>query len=104
MKDYKLWTTHEDNYLRNNYGISSAESLAKDLGRSKCSVFNRAHLLGLQGKKKTGFYRMKDMDSHDIWLMQQLRNEGMNLKEIGEKFDLPIGCVRYLLREEINAA
>lgn len=42
------WTTEEDAMLRADYPGKRTEDVAKKLGRSMCSVFNRAQQLGLK--------------------------------------------------------
>lgn len=41
------WTTTDSRFLRDNYGIVTAEKIAKKLGRSKGAIYRRANREGL---------------------------------------------------------
>lgn len=68
----KIWTTNEDEYLKNNWGKDSIANIALKLGRSKQSINKRAtkHELMLtkeQLEKTTGIIRWtKDMEEYLI--------------------------------------
>lgn len=48
MADRKPWTTHDDQYLYDNYQTMTAEQVAGCLGRTRASVANRIAKLGLK--------------------------------------------------------
>lgn len=44
----RIWNKSDDDYLKANYSNKSSKEIAKNMGRSVCSVYGRANLLGLK--------------------------------------------------------
>ena len=47
-KTNKRWTKCEDNYLRDNFKLSSIDAMGEYLGRSSSAIQNRLYKLGLK--------------------------------------------------------
>nr|WP_256489659.1 HNH endonuclease signature motif containing protein [Dyella lutea] len=54
FRDRSQWTEVEDAVLRDRFPEELTADIARDLGRTKCQIYNRAHLLGLT--KSSAFY------------------------------------------------
>lgn len=55
-KQQKHWTLAEEQRLRELYGRMPASAIAAGLGRSKASIKNRVHILGLTKGENTGCF------------------------------------------------
>lgn len=75
MTPPRLWTRHDDQFLRRNAGIKYCGEIARELGRSKESVYHRANTLGVRLARKPKPKPQKKMPENFSALMQRCADE-----------------------------
>ena len=49
----RIWTTEEDEYIKNNFGNKTFSEMSEHIGCAITTVQNRARSLGLEFEKRT---------------------------------------------------
>ncbi len=88
----------EDSILRQYARTHTAAQIAVMLNRSRKSVTNRVHLLGISMiKNGDNHYAVKHSD-HDVELCRALHDEGLSVTEIADKMEIPQSYVSQIVR------
>lgn len=91
------FTRSEITLLRNLARSHTAQQIADMTGRSRRSIANKAFELGISMKKNgDAHYNVKHSD-HDIELCRALYDEGLPIREISEKMEIPANYLSNIL-------
>lgn len=85
----RRYTSEEINIIRRYAGIESASFIASLLGRSFYSVCRAARNNGISLTRYGDNCSFSVYSDEDVLLIRQLHDEGLSVKEISGKFDVP---------------
>lgn len=84
----RRFTRDEVNLIHSHAATHTAQQLGDMLGRTRRSIANKAHSLGISMKKRgDNHYNVKHSE-HDIELCRALFDDGMSVREISEKMEI----------------
>ncbi|MBM7607552.1 DNA-binding CsgD family transcriptional regulator [Lysinibacillus composti] len=88
----KPWRFNEINFLYENHKAMTYSEIAKKLNRSKPSIFNKCHTLGIKCLKEN-----KDLSYYFLYHGEEIRAEG-TIAQIAEKLNLSQKTIRFYSR------
>ena len=83
-----MYTASEDRFIKKHGSHMTAEAIGEAIGRTARSVAQRAFILKVDMRKRGTSNVNGKLTDEDVELMRQLRDDGMRIREIAEKFDI----------------
>ncbi|MEZ8449197.1 hypothetical protein AB6C93_25710 [Vibrio splendidus] len=94
--DINFFSKEEDNYIRSKALELTQLQVAKNLGRSRQSIAQRAMRLSVRFIKVSDDSPKTRHPHEDIDLIRDLHDEGLTFTEIADKFDIHKAYIRQL--------
>lgn len=97
------FTMDDDRFIRRNRHSLTAKEIALLLGRSTENIYRRAKLLGVSLAKCGDSHWSTKYPDEDVELICALRDDGMRLRDIAEKFETSPQMVSWLCNKRLMA-
>lgn len=94
------WTDAEIKQLAQLSVTHTSAAIAKELGRTECSVKGKAYSLGILFMKYGELSPLAKHSNHDIELCRQLGEAGIRPSQIAEKMEIDLSQVCRVLKFE----
>lgn len=90
----KRWSSAEDKTLKDHASTLTAKQIGNLLGRTAGAISHRASIIGVEMRKRGDAYHGRKYPEADIEMARQLHREGMSLKLVAEKMEIPFASLK----------